>query len=118
MTIFGQLAERERRPVEARKKVRSTRTLSTHVRTVWDQSGLQLLTGWFESICALVSHSSSRRGQGIPNPQIWVQVPYEISGYVAKRLCGGLLTRETQVRPLSCPLRSDDVTESILACQA
>ena len=42
MTIFGQLAERERRPVEARKKVRSTRTLSTHVRTVWDQSGLQI----------------------------------------------------------------------------
>ena len=41
---FGQLAERERRPIEARKKVRSTRTLSTHVRTVWDQSGLQILT--------------------------------------------------------------------------
>ena len=40
---FGQLAERERRPIEARKKVRSTRTLSTHVRTVWDQSGLQSL---------------------------------------------------------------------------
>ena len=76
------------------------------------------LRGWFESICALVSHSSSRRGQGIPNPQIWVQAPYEISGYVAKRLCSGLLTRQTQVRPLSCPLRSDDVTDSILACQA
>ena len=31
-------------------------------------------------------------------------------GYVAKRLCSGLLTRQTQVRPLSCPLRSGDVT--------
>ena len=68
------------------------------------------LRRWFESICALVSHSSNRKGQGIPNPQIWVQIPYEISGYVAKRLCSGLLTRQTQVRPLSCPLRSGDVT--------
>ena len=76
------------------------------------------LRGWFESICALSSRSSKRRGQGIPNPQIWVQIPYGKSGYVAKRLCSGLLTRQTQVRPLSCPLRSDDVTESILACQA
>ena len=60
-----------------------------------------------------------RRGQGIPNPQIWVQIPYEISGYVTKRLCGGLLIRYTQVRPLSCPLKcSDDVMVSILVCQA
>ena len=53
---YGQLAERERRPIEARKKVRSTRTLSTHVRTVWDQSGLQILT-WMVRIhlCTYVS---------------------------------------------------------------
>ena len=68
------------------------------------------LRGWFESICALMSHSSNRRGQRIPNPPIGVQVLYETSGYVAKRLCSGLLTRQTQVRPLSCPLRSGDVT--------
>ena len=69
------------------------------------------LRGWFESICALVSHSSNRRGQGIPNPQIRVQVLYETYGYVAKWFCSGLLNRKTQVRILSCPLRPRRLTE-------
>ena len=68
--------------------------------------------------CAQMSHSSNRRGQGIPNPQIRVQVLYETSGYVANWQCSGLLTRQMQVRILSCPLCSDDVTVSILVCQA
>ena len=126
---YGQLAERERRPIEARKKVRSTRTLSTHVRTVWDQSGLQLLTGWFESICALMSRSSNGEGNGLLSHPCGFDSCTRHScfarstekdssllsrrcgfksrakhyGYVAKRLCSGLLTRQTQVRPLSCP---------------
>ena len=57
-----------------------------------------------------MSHSFNRRGQRTSNPPIRVRILYETSGYVAKRLCSGLLTRQTQVRPLSCPLRSGDVT--------
>ena len=51
-----------------------------------------------------MSHSFNRRGQRTSNPPIRVRILYETSGYVAKRLCSGLLTRETQVRVLSCPL--------------
>ena len=95
---YGQLAERERRPIFVRLE---------HCPLMCARSGTSLdcksLRGWFESICALMSHSSNRRGQRIPNPPIGVQVLYETSGYVAKRLCSGLLTRQTQVRPLSCP---------------
>ena len=52
---------------------------------------------------AAASHSSNRKGQGTSNPQMWVQLLHETSGYVAKRLCTGLLTRDTQVRLLSYP---------------
>ena len=51
-----------------------------------------------------MSHSFNRRGQRTSNPPIRVRILYETSGYVAKRLCSGLLTRQTQVRVLSCPL--------------
>ena len=52
---------------------------------------------------AAASHSSNRKGQGTSNPLMWVQILHETSGYVAKRLCTGLLTRDTQVRLLSYP---------------
>ena len=51
-----------------------------------------------------MSHSFNRRGQRTSNPPIRVRILYETSGYVAKRLCSGLLTRQMQVRVLSCPL--------------
>ena len=92
------------------------------------------LRGWFESICALMSRSSNGEAS---KPFMRVRLLHETLfcfarsteedssllsrkcglksrakhyGYVAKRLCSGLLTRQTQVRPLSCPLRSGDVT--------
>ena len=90
------------------------------------QSGLQNHSEWFESICALAAwcngeHSGlwileyrfksdgrcvsfvQRKGQGTSNPLMWVQNLHETSGYVAKRLCTGLLTRDKQVRLLSYP---------------
>ena len=51
-----------------------------------------------------MSHSFNRRGQRTSNPPIRVRILYETSGYVAKRLCSGLLTRQMQVQVLSCPL--------------
>ena len=94
------------------------------------------LRRWFESICALMSRSSNGEGNGLlSHPcgfdsctrhfcfarstekdssllsrRCGFKSRAKHFGYVAKRLCSGLLTRQTQVRPLSCPLRSGDVT--------
>ena len=76
-----------------------------YVRRIWDRSGLQIPT-WMVRLhlCTLCLIRSIGEDRGTSNPPIRVQVLYETSGYVAKRICTGLLTRETQVQPLSCPL--------------
>ena len=95
------------------------------------------LRGWFESICALMSRSSNGEGNGLLSHPCgfdsctryfcFARSTEEGSslrrrkcgppsrakhyGYVAKRSCSGLLTRQMQVRVLSCPfLCSGDVT--------
>ena len=70
---------------------------------------------------AAASHSSNRIGQGTSNPLMWVQLLHETSGYVAKRLCTGLLTRDTQVRLLSYPFilvdYQDSKIDSLYVCK-
>ena len=72
-----------------------------YVRMVWDQSGLQLLT-WMVRIhlCTSCLIRSIGEDRGL----LILRILYETSGYVAKRLCSGLLTRQMQVQVLSCPL--------------
>ena len=86
------------------KTIRDGSNPSVHLR-----SGVMVSTQDFGSCdigsnpMAAASHSSNRTGQGTSNPLMWVQILHETSGYVAKRLCTGLLTRDTQVRLLSYP---------------
>ena len=86
------------------KTIRDGSNPSVHLR-----SGVMVSTQDFgswnigSSPMAAASHSSNRKGQGTSNPLMWVQILHETSGYVAKRLCTGLLTRDTQVRLLSYP---------------
>ena len=86
------------------KTIRDGSNPSVHLR-----SGVMVSTQDFGSCdigsnpMTAASHSSNRTGQGTSNPLMWVQILHETSGYVAKRLCTGLLTRDTQVRLLSYP---------------
>ena len=74
----------------------------TSASLLLEHAGLWILEYRFKSDGRCVSFVQWK-GQGISNPPIQVRALYETSGYVAKRLCTGLLTRDTQVRLLSYP---------------
>ena len=92
------------------KTIRDGSNPSVHLRSVCktsaslllEHAGLWILEYRFKSDGRCVSFVQ-RKGQGTSNPPIQVRILYETSGYVAKRLCTGLLTRDTQVRLLSYP---------------
>ena len=92
------------------KTIRDGSNPSVHLRSVCktsaslllEHAGLWILEYRFKSDGRCVSFVQWK-GQGTSNPPIQVRVLYETSGYVAKRLCTGLLTRDTQVRLLSYP---------------
>ena len=86
------------------KTIRDGSNPSVHLRSgvIGQHTGLWILRYRFKSDDRCVSFVQWK-GQRTSNPPIQVRVLYETSGYVAKRLCTGLLTRDTQVRLLSYP---------------
>ena len=67
----------------------------------------------------LMLRSFNRKGQQPPKPQMWVPVPREALGVCSKTVMQRAFNPSdagsTPVMPIQ---RSDDVTDSILACQA